>query len=199
MIRSVDGVSEQRAPRSGGLRVVGLEPTQRACGIHVVEVDGISQILSAQFVQFYQEQYPNMVRLATLLTGSNETGEDITQEAFLALSLRFSALENPSAYLRKSVVNATKRLHRDRKRRLARLQLLASPTSTTSNPYDRVELADWVSALPFRQRVVVVGRYWVGWSETELAELLGCRPGTVKSLASRGLASLHRQIEEGDQ
>jgi RNA polymerase sigma factor (sigma-70 family) len=56
------------------------------------------------------------------------------------------------------------------------------------------DLADAVAALPFRQRAVVVLRYHAGLSETEIAEALGCRPGTVKSLASRALKRLENEI-----
>jgi RNA polymerase sigma factor (sigma-70 family) len=44
--------------------------------------------------------------------------------------------------------------------------------------------------LPPRQRAVIVLRYWEGHSEAEVAELLGCSAGNVKSAASRGMARL---------
>jgi RNA polymerase sigma factor (sigma-70 family) len=62
--------------------------------------------------------------------------------------------------------------------------------------FEPSELADVVEQLPFRQRVVIVGRYWGGWSEAEIAAALGCRPGTVKSLASRALATLRLELKE---
>jgi len=43
---------------------------------------------------------------------------------------------------------------------------------------------------------VIVGRYWGGWSEAEIANSLGCRPGTVKSLASRALNRLRREVQQ---
>jgi DNA-directed RNA polymerase specialized sigma24 family protein len=43
---------------------------------------------------------------------------------------------------------------------------------------------------------VIVTRYWAGWSEAEIAEALGCRPGTVKSLASRALDRLRKEVEK---
>jgi RNA polymerase sigma factor (sigma-70 family) len=50
--------------------------------------------------------------------------------------------------------------------------------------------------LPFRQRAVVVLRYYAELSEAEIAEALGCRPGTVKSLASRALDALSTEIQQ---
>ena len=57
-------------------------------------------------------------------------------------------------------------------------------------------LADAVAALPYRQRAALVLRYHVGLSEAEIADALGCRPGTVKSLTSRALAALRKGIEQ---
>ena len=56
------------------------------------------------------------------------------------------------------------------------------------------ELADAIARLPFRQRAVIVLRYYADLTEAEIADALGCRPGTVKSLASRALATLSKEI-----
>jgi RNA polymerase sigma factor (sigma-70 family) len=56
------------------------------------------------------------------------------------------------------------------------------------------ELADAIARLPFRQRVVIVLRYYADLTEADIAHALGCRPGTVKSLASRALATLSKEI-----
>ncbi len=77
----------------------------------------------------------------------------------------------------------------------------AAPALLSSSTPDRSAfaadaLADVIERLPYRQRLVIVCRYWAEWSEAELAEALGCRPGTVKSVASRALASLRTQIED---
>lgn len=52
------------------------------------------------------------------------------------------------------------------------------------------ELWQLLAGLPHRQRVVLVMRYYLGHSDAEIAETLGCRRGTVRSLASRALADL---------
>ena len=57
------------------------------------------------------------------------------------------------------------------------------------------ELADAVASLPFRQRAVIVLRYYGGLSEAEIGAALGCRNGTVKSLAARALDRLEKVIE----
>jgi RNA polymerase sigma factor (sigma-70 family) len=148
---------------------------------------------SADFVSFYEDEYPQTVRLASLLCGSVDLGEDLTQEAFLALSPRFASLDAPSTYLRVTVVNLVRRQYRDRRRRDARLQLLRD-RGPAVDVYQAVDLADVIATLPVRQKIVIVGRYWAGWSEAELAQILDCRPGTIKSLASRALSTLRGQI-----
>ena len=145
------------------------------------------------FADFYRDAWPGAVKLAGLLTQNARTAEDLAQEAFTKMYTRWSRVEHPHAYLRTAVVNACRssfaRAHRER----TKLPLVDRP-STTDIAFD--ELADAVAALPFRQRAVLVLRYHGDLSEAEIAEALGCRPGTVKSLASRALASLKKGIEE---
>ena len=60
-------------------------------------------------------------------------------------------------------------------------------------PFDG--LAEAVGRLPFRQRAVVVLRYYADLSEADIAWALNCRPGTVKSLGSRALEALSKEID----
>ncbi len=143
------------------------------------------------FVVLYRAEYPGMVRLAHALTGSAETAEDLVQEAFLRLQSHLASLPQPGGYLRTTVVN----LCRDRARREGRRRRVdgqwregvqLSPSSA--------ELLDVLRRLPERQRTVLVLRYWGDWTEAEIATALGCAPGTVKALASRGLARLRKEV-----
>ena len=143
------------------------------------------------FATFYRAEYPGMVRLAHALTGSAEDAEDAVQEAFVRLHGRMVSLESPVGYLRTTVVH----LCRDRDRRLNRQrrmrQILPLPWSLS---LEASEVFDVMFSLPYRQRAVLVMRYWGGWSEAQIAETLGCRPGTVKTLASRGLERLKKEL-----
>jgi RNA polymerase sigma-70 factor (sigma-E family) len=146
------------------------------------------------FGAFYRSEYGRAVRLAWLLTGSRPGAEDVVQDAMAAVYRAFERIELPSAYLRRAVVNTARSWHRDERRQQERSTLLALEPHTVDAR--DAELLDAVARLPYRQRVVIVARYWGGWSEAEIAQSLSCRPGTVKSLASRALNRLRREVEQ---
>jgi RNA polymerase sigma factor (sigma-70 family) len=132
-----------------------------------------------------------MVRLGRLLTGSQALGEDLAQEAFLGL-LRAGAVAAPEAYLRRSLVNLS--INHGRRAARERAHLLTLREQQVAAP-EIDEIWPLVLALPPRQRAVLVLRYYEDLSEAEIARVLGCRAGTVKSLASRALRRLRLEID----
>jgi RNA polymerase sigma-70 factor (sigma-E family) len=144
------------------------------------------------FAVFYREQYPPMVRLAYLLTFSAEVAEDVVQDSFMRIHDRYGTLNNPGGYLRTTIVNRSRELARRRRLEQRLLGGLRSDEPIAASAGG--ELADVVRRLPERQRTVVVLRYWADWSEADIAQALDCRPGTVKSLASRALARLREEL-----
>jgi RNA polymerase sigma-70 factor (sigma-E family) len=146
---------------------------------------------SESFVELYREHYLPMVRLAYLLVGSNSVAEEIVQDVFVRVRLAIDRADNPRAYLRGAVVNGCRNQRRREsvERRYQRYGPLAGAA-----PQD--ELRDALAKLPDRQRAVLVLRYYEGMSEAEIAEVLDCRRGTVKSAAARGLAALRQVIEQ---
>jgi RNA polymerase sigma factor (sigma-70 family) len=146
-----------------------------------------------RFVSFYRAEYPPTVRLAFVLTSSSEIAEDVTQEAFARVHSRFDKLENPAAYLRVTTVNLTRGVHRQRQSE--RRHLATAPRPVIAADLGARELLDVLAELPERYRTVLVLRYWADWSEADIAAALRCRPGTVKSLASRALAKLKKELQ----
>jgi RNA polymerase sigma-70 factor (sigma-E family) len=142
------------------------------------------------FGDFYRSEYPGMVRLAVSLTGDPDRSEDVVQDAFARIHGRYSSLERPGGYLRTVVVN----LCRDQQRRglLEQREALRAPVDSLS--LQASEMIDVLLQLPFKQRAVLVLRYWGDWTETEIARAVGCRPGSVKSHAARGLATLRKEV-----
>jgi RNA polymerase sigma-70 factor (sigma-E family) len=143
------------------------------------------------FDEFFREAWPGAVRLAAFLTQDRGAAEEIAQDALTQMYADWGRAERPHAYRRTTLVNRCHNWRRHAGVHRSKLPLLVTPGIT-----DLVVdgLADAVAALPFRQRAVVVLRYYGGLSEVEIAEALGCRPGTVKSLASRALARLQKEI-----
>lgn len=144
------------------------------------------------FERFFGEAWADAFRLAFLLTHDRGAAEEIAQDAFTQMYRTWGRAERPRAYLRTTVVNRCRNWRRHAHVREAKLPLVASAASID---FHADELADAVAALPFRQRAVIVLRYYGGLSEAEIGAALGCRQGTVKSLASRALARLERVIE----
>ncbi len=133
-----------------------------------------------------------MVRLAFLLTGSTEVAHDVAQDAFVELHRRWESVGNPGAYLRRSVLNGCHSHHR-RESVILRFQTRLRPADQSVELGAR-ELLDALSSLPSRQRAAVVLRFYEGMNEAEIADVLGCRPGTVGSLISRALHTLRKVI-----
>jgi RNA polymerase sigma-70 factor (sigma-E family) len=167
----------------------GAQPVERAEGGRLAEL--------------YLQHGDAAVRLAYLLTGDRALAEDLVQDAFVKLAGRLVHLRDPGAfdaYLRRTVVNLAnsyyrrKRLERaflKREEREARLAEVGIDASA------RDELWGAMRRLSDRQRAAIVLRYYEDLSEQQVADILNCRPGTVKSLVSRGLAILRGEITDG--
>lgn len=141
--------------------------------------------------ELYRREYLPMVRLAHLVTGSNEVAEDVVQEAFVRMYRNWDRADRPGAYLRTIVVNGCNTWHR--RRRMER-ERVPPPVAEGVDPEAR-ELLDALARLGLRQRSALVLRFYADMSEADVAQALGCRPGTVKSLVHRGLRQMERMIE----
>ena len=144
----------------------------------------------SDFERFCRETYEPMVRLAFLLTSSVETAEDLVQDVLARTQPRWSKIAEPGAYVRRAVVNACNSHHRRRFRERAHPPRQPEPAELNAD-----ELFDVLGELPPRMRSALVLRYYQDLPENEIAELLGCAPGTVRSLVHRGLQRLRLVIE----
>jgi RNA polymerase sigma-70 factor (sigma-E family) len=151
--------------------------------------------------ELYVEEAPRALRLAYLLTGDRSLAEDLVHDAFVRVAARHRALRDPEAfgaYLRRAVVNRThsyfrhQRVVRDHLRRQEAAPAAVSHEAAVDR---RDTLWQALTQLPPRQRAALVCRYYLDLSERETAGVLGCRPGTVKSAVSRGLAALRAIVE----
>ena len=156
----------------------------------------------SEFAAFYVATWPRLFRTLYVVAGDRQLTEDALQTAFAQAWSRWSrvsAANDPVAYVRRMAINAALARHR---RAFSRRETSVSALPETPMPdADLVDRdATWraVRALPPRQRAVVVLRYYEDLSEREIADALGCRPGTVKSQASAALATLRAALGEAE-
>jgi RNA polymerase sigma-70 factor (sigma-E family) len=164
----------------------------------------MSAQLDAEFRDFMHGRWPAMVRLAYALTGDQGHAEDVAQAAFARAYASWPKVrrtENPEGYVRRIVINENR--NRFRKQRVTERLTDAPPepgpragAADVTRQYDeRSALMTALRRLGPRQRAVVVLRYWLGLTEAETAAELNCSVGTVKSQASRALATLRQSAE----
>lgn len=175
------------------------------------EGDGVSgpvRDAPPDFEEFITARGPRLLRAAWLLTGDAHLAEDLVQTVLAKMWPKWPriAAENPEAYARKALVNTFSSWWQRRWR--GEIPHGEMPDSATFDVFEGVDLqhalAAAVRALPTRQRTVVVLRYFEDLSVEETAEVLGCRPGTVKSQAAkalrtlRGVPALNTHAEDGE-
>jgi RNA polymerase sigma-70 factor (sigma-E family) len=149
----------------------------------------------------YAALWPRLVRTAYAVSGDLGVAEDAVQTAFAKAYRswrRISRMAAPEAYLRRMAINEVlndRRLARHR-HEVSRNQM---PEQDTVGAADAAlshdEMWSALETLPPRQRAVLVLRYYEDLSEQQIADALGCRPGTVKSQASAALASLRTRLD----
>jgi RNA polymerase sigma-70 factor (sigma-E family) len=154
--------------------------------------------------RLFAAHYRPLVRLATLLLADAAMAEEVTADAYVGLHTRWRSLRDPDralAYLRASVVNRSRSALRHRGV-VARFVAVARPPAdepsaeiTVLGRLRRDELVAALAELPGRQREALVLRYYVDLSEAEIATVMGCSRGAVKSHTARGLAALRQRIE----
>jgi RNA polymerase sigma-70 factor (sigma-E family) len=154
--------------------------------------------------RLFEAHYRPLVRLAALLLADRGMAEEVTQEAYVSLHLRWRRLRDADkalAYLRACVVNGARSALRHRgvvDRYAARWQPPPDVPSAEAGALGALAHRDVIAALrrlPVRQRETLVLRYYADLSEAEIAEAMGISRGAVKSHASRGLAALREWLE----
>ena len=136
-----------------------------------------------------------MVRLARVLLGDSGEVEDIVMDAFLETGRRFDTLSNPGGYLRTSVVNGARRRYRNTAtRKSIRTRFARSLNQDDEPEVHEHYLEDMLQSLSEPEHTTIVLLYYVGASQAEAAEIMGCPIGTVKSHAHRALRNLRQQV-----
>ena len=148
--------------------------------------------------EYVAARWTALYRTAYLLSGNHADAEDLAQTALVKAYLSWSKVSSaasPDAYVRRILTNAfvsSRRPLRVSRERLVDRTPDVEVAATGSD--DRLVLWPHVSALSPRQRAVIVLRYYEDLSEQQIADALGCSPGTVKSTASDALKVLRSRV-----
>jgi RNA polymerase sigma-70 factor (sigma-E family) len=150
------------------------------------------------FDEFVRAELGALTRFSGALAGDRHLAEDMLSDALLKVARkwrRISALDDPAAYVRQIVVNT----YLDDRRKARRRR--TTPTSdqwvldqaapdAAAEVVTRAEVTALLALLPAQQKAAVVLRYLLDETDEEIAEALGCSPGTVRSHLSRARATL---------
>lgn len=155
----------------------------------------------AEFIDYVRSSAARLRRMAYLMCGDWHHAEDVVQQAYVRLYVAWPRLKRDgslNAYARRTVLSVVRDDGRRPWRRRERVseRLPEALTVDAHAAVDvRLSLAHHLQQLPQRQRAVVILRYIEDLSVVQTAALLRIEPGTVKSQASRGLATLRELLE----
>jgi len=156
------------------------------------------------YEEFADSRLGALLRYAVMLTGDLHTAQDLVQDTMVRVQLnwrRVAGSDSPDGYVRKMLTNQFIDLRRGSW--LRRVLLRAEPDPVRAVPFDHAdETAErdrvWgmLAKLPRQQRAVLVLRYYEDLPDADIAEVLGCAVGTVRSSISRALATLRADLVE---
>lgn len=162
----------------------------------------------SEFERFVADCAEDLVRTGYLIVWDLAEAEDLVQDCLLRVARRWSRvrkMENPRAYARRILVNLALDGSARRSRRKQELQQPDAPASEAhaleidaAEQIARLEigaeLRQAMKGLPVRQRTMLVLRYFEDLSESQVAGLLGCSTGNVKSSTARALERLRAEL-----
>jgi RNA polymerase sigma-70 factor (sigma-E family) len=155
------------------------------------------------FAGFVRSNTGALLRTAYLLTGDSSAAEELVQDTLVRLYPKWDKVEAADvqiAYVRRSLTNTflnSKRRPSSRELVLDILPERGDPRDATDQFADRDEIWTLLRTLPDRQRAALVMRFFHDLPDSEIADALECRIGTVRSLISRGLTSMREQSAPG--
>jgi RNA polymerase sigma-70 factor (sigma-E family) len=155
------------------------------------------------FDEFAGARLQAVLRFATALTGDPHLAKDLVQEVLIRVSGRWQEigqLDRPEAYIRKMVVNEYLSWRRRSWRLIPSGMSSYLPGHPSPDPADgyierRAMLAE-LAKLSRRQRTALVLRYYEGFSDAEIADVMGCAQSTVRGHVFKALAALRVELDQ---
>ncbi|MER5420730.1 SigE family RNA polymerase sigma factor [Streptosporangium roseum] len=150
-----------------------------------------------RFREFVSARSPALMRLAYLLTGGDQhAAEDLLQTALARTVARWRSVEAPEAYVRQAMYRQQVSWWRRRRETVVAEPPGRALADGTHGTDLRIDMRRALARLTARQRAVLVLRYYEDLPEAEVAGILGCSVGTVRSTAHRSLARLRELAPE---
>jgi RNA polymerase sigma-70 factor (sigma-E family) len=156
------------------------------------------------YEEFADSRLTALLRYAVMLTGDPHLAQDLVQETMVRVQLNWRRVvqaDVPDRYVRRMLTNQY--LDWQRGSWVRRVLLRADPDEAVvvradhaEATVDRDQVWTWLARLPRRQRAALVLRYYEDLPDAEIAEVLGCAVGTVRSAISRALATLRAELVE---
>ena len=152
-----------------------------------------------ELAAFCRAQWPRLVGSLTLQTGNRDLAADLAQETLARVCRdwhKVRDLDAPGAWVHRVAVNLAHSHFRRRRVSLSARRRVGSGANEAASEADAVNaivVRAAVAALPTRQRTALVLRYYADLSVAQVAEVMGCPEGTVKTLTSRAIAALRAQ------
>ncbi|MEV0120005.1 SigE family RNA polymerase sigma factor [Streptomyces sp. NPDC050703] len=153
------------------------------------------------FRKFVESRSSALLKTAVLLSGGDRhAAEDLLQGALVRAAGRWQRIDEPEAYVRRILYR--QQVSRWRLKWPRRELAVAEPPEgaraddAASAAELRIVLRGALAKLTARQRTVLVLRYFEDLPEAEVARLLGCTVGTVRSTTHRSLARLRSLAPE---
>ena len=184
-----------------------MQRPRKNSGSGVTPIAALARLGGVTFAEFAATRLAQLLRYAVVLTGDRELAQDVVQDVLARAQVRWrkiASADSPDAYVRQMVLNeylSWRRRWAVRNVRAVgeRVLELSDGRGGSRDHADAMADADdlWsrLATLPPKQRAVLVLRYYEQLDDDEIAALLGCARGTVRSNASKALKTLRLQSE----
>jgi RNA polymerase sigma-70 factor (ECF subfamily) len=187
---------------SHGATAAGLAAAGQRGGLEAAESSVEASSESLSFDDFYRREHGHVLGLAFVLTGNQWVAEETAQDAFTAAFRHWRSIvayDSPGAWIRRVTCNRAASVLRRRVREAKALMRLVARAQTYVE-LDEGDEAFWqaVRCLPPRQAHAVALYYMEDYSVREIAEVLDCSEGTVKTHLSRAREAIARQLRLED-
>lgn len=155
------------------------------------------------FEAFYRNEYRAMLSIALALASDTAAAEDLVQEAFITAHRRWdrvSQYDSPNAWVRRVLINRATSLRRRLSAELRALARIGPPDPALPDfSAETSEVWKEVHRLPRRQQQAIALHYVGQLSMVEIADVMGCSEGAVKSHLHRARESLRTSLAAWDQ